>query len=100
MDVVLRGAGAGGAGGALLVGAGRLGRAARHAHRAAVLQNPHFARNLALYRAQLASNLAHAGRRDEASAEARRVVDSLGDVQSSRIRRILTETGQVLATIR
>ncbi|MFG2642814.1 tetratricopeptide repeat protein [Streptomyces sp. NPDC048370] len=79
---------------------GDWGRAARHAHRAAVLQNPHFARNLALYRAQLASNLAHAGRRDEASAEARRVVDSLGDVQSSRIRRILTETSQVLATIR
>ncbi|MFD3947201.1 tetratricopeptide repeat protein [Streptomyces sp. NPDC058579] len=76
---------------------GDWGRAARHAHRATVLQNPHFARNLALYRAQLASNLAHAGRRDEASAEARRVVDTLGDVQSSRIRRILTETSQVLA---
>ncbi|MFF9015135.1 tetratricopeptide repeat protein [Streptomyces sp. NPDC014870] len=79
---------------------GDWGRAARHAHRATLLQNPHFARNLALYRAQLASNLAHAGRRDEASAEARRVVDSLGDVQSSRIRRILTETSQVLAAAR
>lgn len=75
-------------------------RAARHAHRATVLQNPHFARNLALYRAQLASNLAHAGRRDEAAAEARRVVDSLDGVQSSRIRTILTETGRVLAGAR
>ncbi|MEU9860480.1 tetratricopeptide repeat protein [Streptomyces sp. NPDC047971] len=72
-------------------------RAARHAHRATVLQNPHFARNLALYRAQLASNLAHAGRQDEAAAEARRVVGSLDGVQSSRIRAILTETGRVLA---
>ncbi|MFD9035823.1 tetratricopeptide repeat protein [Streptomyces sp. NPDC059567] len=75
-------------------------RAARHAHRATVLQNPHFARNLALYRAQLASNLAHAGRQDEAAAEARRVVDSLDGVQSSRIRTILTETGRVLAAAR
>ncbi|MEU7036494.1 tetratricopeptide repeat protein [Streptomyces sp. NPDC046237] len=79
---------------------GEWGRAARHAHRATVLQNPHFARNLALYRAQLASNLAHAGRPDEAAAEARRVVDSLGDVQSSRIRSILTETSRVLAATR
>ncbi|WP_329120244.1 tetratricopeptide repeat protein [Streptomyces sp. NBC_01353] len=75
-------------------------RASRHAHRATVLQNPHFARNLALYRAQLASNLAHAGRQDEAAEEARRVVDSLDGVQSSRIRTILTETGRVLATAR
>ncbi|MFD7322802.1 tetratricopeptide repeat protein [Streptomyces sp. NPDC059875] len=75
-------------------------RAARHAHRATVLQNPHFARNLALYRAHLASDLAHAGRPDEAAAEARKVVDSLGDVQSSRIRRILTDTGRVLAAAR
>ncbi|MFF7181663.1 tetratricopeptide repeat protein [Streptomyces sp. NPDC008121] len=79
---------------------GEWGRAARHAHRATVLQNPHFARNLALYRAQLASDLAHAGRPDEAAAEARRVVDALGDVQSSRIRRMLATTQQLLATAR
>ncbi|MEV4946017.1 tetratricopeptide repeat protein [Streptomyces sp. NPDC053755] len=79
---------------------GDWGRAARHAHRATVLQNPHFARNLALYRAQLASDLAHAGRRDEAAAEAGRVVDALGDVQSSRIRRMLATTQRLLATTR
>ncbi|WP_137989166.1 tetratricopeptide repeat protein [Streptomyces vilmorinianum] len=72
-------------------------RAARHAQRATALQNPHFARNLALYRAQLASDLAHAGRRDEAAAEARRVLDSLGDVQSNRVRRSLAQTRAVLA---
>ncbi|MET9649121.1 tetratricopeptide repeat protein [Streptomyces sp. NPDC006460] len=76
---------------------GDRGRAARHAHRATVLQNPHFARNLALYRAQLAGDLAHAGRHDEAAAEARRVVDALGDVQSSRIRAMLADTRRVLA---
>ncbi|GGT91668.1 MULTISPECIES: tetratricopeptide repeat protein [Streptomyces] len=77
---------------------GEWGRAARHAHRATVLQNPHFARNLALYRAQLAGDLAQAGRRDEAAVEARRVVDSLGDVQSSRVRRMVTETRRLLST--
>ncbi|MER7912089.1 tetratricopeptide repeat protein [Streptomyces sp. NPDC096068] len=80
---------------------GEWGRAARHAHRATVLQNPHFARNLALYRAQLAKDLAHAGRPDEAEAEARRVVDSLDDgIASARIRALLAETGRVLAATR
>ncbi|MFF9848113.1 tetratricopeptide repeat protein [Streptomyces litmocidini] len=76
---------------------GEWGRAARHAHRAVALQNPHFARNLALYRAHLAEDLAHAGRRDEAAAEARRVVDSLDGIASARIRDLLAETGRVLA---
>lgn len=76
---------------------GDWGRAARHARRATVLQNPHFARNLALYRAQLAGDLAHAGRHDEAAAEAGLVVDALGDVRSSRIRAMLAETRRVLA---
>ncbi|MFE0643643.1 tetratricopeptide repeat protein [Streptomyces sp. NPDC058877] len=76
------------------------GRAARHAHRAAVLQNPHFARNLALYRAHLAKDLAHAGRPDEAAAEARRVMDSLDGIASARIRGLLSETGRVLAGTR
>ncbi|MFJ4337366.1 tetratricopeptide repeat protein [Streptomyces sp. NPDC088915] len=76
---------------------GDRGRAVRHAHRAVVLQNPHFARNLALYRAQLAKDLAHAGRPDEAAAEARRVVDSLDGIASARIRELLAETGRVLA---
>ncbi|MFE0705190.1 tetratricopeptide repeat protein [Streptomyces sp. NPDC058872] len=79
---------------------GEWGRAARHAHRAAVLQNPHFARNLALYRAHLAKDLAHAGRPDEAAAEARRVMDSLDGIASARIRGLLSETGRVLAGTR
>ncbi|HEY9368429.1 tetratricopeptide repeat protein [Streptomyces sp.] len=77
---------------------GEHGRAARHAHRATVLQNPHFARNLALYRAQLAADLARAGRSDEAAEEARRVLASLDGVQSHRIRRMLETTRQALAS--
>lgn len=42
--------------------------AARHAYRATVLQDPHFTRNLALYRAELATDLARAGFLDEAAA--------------------------------
>ncbi|MFF9198528.1 tetratricopeptide repeat protein [Streptomyces sp. NPDC014779] len=72
-------------------------RAARHAQRATVLQDPHFARNLALYRAQLAGNLARAGRPDEAAAEVRRVEESLEGVESARIRGLLAETRRVLA---
>ncbi|MFI8822350.1 tetratricopeptide repeat protein [Streptomyces sp. NPDC053431] len=72
-------------------------RAARHAQRATVLQNPHFARNLALYRAQLAGDLARAGRPDEAEAEVRRVESSLDGVESARIRTMLAETRRVLA---
>ncbi|MCX2180052.1 tetratricopeptide repeat protein [Streptomyces sp. SKN60] len=72
-------------------------RAARHAQRATVLQDPHFARNLALYRTQLAGNLARAGRPDEAAAEVRRVEDSLAGVESARIRSLLTETRKVIA---
>ncbi|MFI8965498.1 tetratricopeptide repeat protein [Streptomyces sp. NPDC053493] len=73
-------------------------RAARHAERATVLQDPHFARNLALYRAQLAGDLAHAGRPEEAAAEVRRVEDSLQGVESARIRTLLSETRRVLAS--
>jgi tetratricopeptide (TPR) repeat protein len=76
---------------------GDWGRAARHAHRATVLQNPHFARNLALYRAQLAGSLARAGRPDEAEAEARRVEESLAGIASARIDGLLTDTRRVLA---
>ncbi|MFI8517177.1 tetratricopeptide repeat protein [Streptomyces sp. NPDC085481] len=72
-------------------------RAARHAHRATVLQSPHFARNLALYRAQLAGDLAHAGRPEEAAAEVQRVEDSLDGVDSARIRSMLAQTRRVLA---
>ncbi|MCD9902776.1 tetratricopeptide repeat protein [Streptomyces sp. MT29] len=43
-------------------------RAARHGRRAAALQDAHFTRNLALYRAQLTGDLARAGRVEEAAA--------------------------------
>ncbi|MFD7441419.1 tetratricopeptide repeat protein [Streptomyces sp. NPDC059909] len=75
---------------------GEWARAARHSHRAAALQDPHFARNLALYRAQLAADLARAGAPAEAAAAAGQVLDLLGDVQSSRIHAMLAETARVL----
>ncbi|MEW1695602.1 MULTISPECIES: tetratricopeptide repeat protein [unclassified Streptomyces] len=79
---------------------GEWGRAARHAHRAVVLQNPHFARNLALYRAHLAKDLAYAGRLEEAATEVRRVTESLAGVASARIRMMLAETRRVLTARR
>ncbi|MFF8290387.1 tetratricopeptide repeat protein [Streptomyces sp. NPDC016309] len=72
-------------------------RAARHAHRATVLQDPHFTRNLALYRAQLATDLARAGAPEEAASAGGRVLDLLDQVQSSRIRALLDETVRLLA---
>ncbi|MCV2464998.1 hypothetical protein OEB94_37640, partial [Streptomyces sp. ICN988] len=57
-------------------------RAARHARRAADLQDPHFTRNLALYSAELADDLARGGRPDEAAGAGMRVLDLLGEVQS------------------
>ncbi|MEV7088596.1 tetratricopeptide repeat protein [Streptomyces sp. NPDC093085] len=71
-------------------------RAARHAYRAAALQQPHFARNLALYRAELAADLARSGAPDEAAAAGHQVLDLLEDVQSSRIHTALAGTVRVL----
>ncbi|WP_328538624.1 tetratricopeptide repeat protein [Streptomyces sp. NBC_00344] len=73
-------------------------RAARHAQRAADLQDPHFARNLALYRAQLADDLARAGAPDRAAHAGHRVLDLLdrGQVQSSRIQAMLAGTARRL----
>ncbi|WP_299527752.1 tetratricopeptide repeat protein [uncultured Streptomyces sp.] len=71
-------------------------RAARHARRATVLQDPHFTRNLALYRAQLAGDLARGGTADEAARAAHEVLDLLDRVQSSRVRRMLADTARVL----
>ncbi|WP_446034378.1 hypothetical protein [Streptomyces olivaceus] len=71
-------------------------RAARHARRAADLQDPHFTRNLALYSAELADDLARGGRPDEAAAAGMRVLDLLGEVQSSRVRTMLAGTSRVL----
>ncbi|MFJ3665372.1 hypothetical protein ACIPSE_02840 [Streptomyces sp. NPDC090106] len=71
-------------------------RAARHAHRAAQLQDPHFTRNIALYTAELADDLARGGRPDEAAAAGLRVLELLGQVQSSRIQTMLAGTARVL----
>ncbi|QIQ04704.1 tetratricopeptide repeat protein [Streptomyces liangshanensis] len=71
-------------------------RAARHAYRASVLQDPHFTRNLALYRAELATDLARAGRPEEAAAAGRQVLDLLDEVQSSRIQAMLAVTARLL----
>lgn len=71
-------------------------RAARHAHRATALQNPHFTRNLALYRVELATDLARAGSPDAAAAAGHQVLDLLADVQSSRIHTRLAATARAL----
>ncbi|WP_381798275.1 tetratricopeptide repeat protein [Streptomyces niveus] len=70
--------------------------AARHAYRASVLLDPHFTRNLALYRAELAMNLARAGFLDEAAAAGHQVLDLMDEVQSSRIQGMLAGMVRVL----
>lgn len=72
-------------------------RAARHARRATQLQDPHFTRNLALYRAQLTGDLARGGFADEAAVAGHGVLDLLDRVQSSRIRAMLASAVGVLA---
>ncbi|AVV42451.1 hypothetical protein PYK79_29380 [Streptomyces sp. ID05-04B] len=71
-------------------------RAARHASRAADLQDPHFTRNIALYTAELADDLARGGRPDEAAVAGLRVLELLDQVQSSRIQTMLAGTARVL----
>ncbi|MFE9632795.1 tetratricopeptide repeat protein [Streptomyces sp. NPDC006463] len=75
---------------------GEHARAARHARRAADLQDPHFARNVALYTAELAGDLAHAGAPDEAAWAGGRVLDLLAEVQSTRVRSMLSQTARTL----
>ncbi|MFJ8213692.1 tetratricopeptide repeat protein [Streptomyces sp. NPDC096033] len=75
---------------------GEHARAARHARRAADLQDPHFARNVALYTAELADDLARAGAPDEAAWAGGRVLDLLTEVQSTRIRSMLAGTARTL----
>ncbi|MGW2812739.1 hypothetical protein [Streptomyces sp. NPDC001415] len=72
-------------------------RAARHAHRAATAQDPHFTRNLALYRAELADDLARAGAPAESAAAGQQVLDLLNQVQSTRIQAMLADTSRILA---
>ncbi|MFF6904367.1 tetratricopeptide repeat protein [Streptomyces sp. NPDC012389] len=71
-------------------------RAARHGRRAVTLQDAHFTRNLALYRAQLTGDLARAGRVEEAGATGHQVLDLLDRVQSSRIRGMVAGAARVL----
>jgi hypothetical protein len=71
-------------------------RAARYARRAAELQDPHFARNLALYHADLADNLARSGAPDEAAEVGQRALDLLEQVQSSRVQSMLAGTIRTL----
>ncbi|GAA1312819.1 hypothetical protein GCM10009647_038200 [Streptomyces sanglieri] len=71
-------------------------RAARHALRAIRLQDPHFTRNLALYRAELTWDLARAGRTAEAATAGHQVLDLLDRVRSTRIRAMLARAAEVL----
>ncbi|MGP3984685.1 tetratricopeptide repeat protein [Streptomyces sp. KR80] len=75
---------------------GEWGRAAEHARRAAALQDPHFARNTALFTAEQAGNLVRAGAPDEAADAGSRALGLLDQVQSSRIRGMLDTTARLL----
>ncbi|WKX74220.1 hypothetical protein [Streptomyces sp. XD-27] len=71
-------------------------RAAGHARRAVALQDPHFARNTALYTAELAVDLAGGGAAEEAAAAASRTLELLDRVRSGRIRVMLDEAARAL----
>ncbi|WP_245700270.1 tetratricopeptide repeat protein [Streptomyces roseifaciens] len=71
-------------------------RAAEHARRAVALQDPHFARNTALFTAQLAGDLARGGAPDAAAAAGERALDLLTEVRSTRIRTMLAATARLL----
>ncbi|PRH76836.1 transcriptional regulator [Streptomyces solincola] len=72
-------------------------RAVRHSRRATVLQSPRFTRNLALYRAKLAVDLACGGAPDEAATAAEHAMDLLAEVHSSRIDALLDHTARLVA---
>ncbi|MFZ3557736.1 tetratricopeptide repeat protein [Streptomyces sp. BH055] len=71
-------------------------RASVHARRAVALQDPHFTRNMALYTAELADDLARAGHPDESASAGLRTLNLLQDVRSSRIEGMLAGTARVL----
>ncbi|MGC5361770.1 tetratricopeptide repeat protein [Streptomyces sp. DT24] len=75
---------------------GEWSRAAGHARRATRLQDPHFTRNMALYRAELTIDLARAGVADEAAAAGHQVLDLLDRVRSTRVRGMLAGAADVL----
>jgi tetratricopeptide (TPR) repeat protein len=71
-------------------------RAACHARQAVALQDPHFVRNIALFTAELADDLAHSGAPEEAAVTGSRVLTLLTRVRSARIRAILDGTARAL----
>jgi tetratricopeptide (TPR) repeat protein len=71
-------------------------RAAEGSRRAVALRDPHFARNKALFTAELAGNLAATNRPDEAADAGTSALGLLGPVQSSRIRAMLSATARRL----
>lgn len=76
-------------------------RAAAHARRGVLLQDPHFTRNIALYSVELATDLAAGGEPDEAAEAGNRGLDLLGDrVRSSRIQAILATAAEALSPYR
>ena len=65
-------------------------RATAHARRAVLLQDPHFTRNTALYRAQLAADLAAHGEPEESAQVGHDALDLLGGpVRSARVQEML-----------
>ncbi|MEU5207638.1 tetratricopeptide repeat protein [Streptomyces sp. NPDC020742] len=71
-------------------------RAAEYARRAVALQDPHFTRNIALFTAELAGDLADSGAAEEAAAAGERVLALLEEVRSARIRTMLGHTARTL----
>ncbi|MFJ9851549.1 tetratricopeptide repeat protein [Streptomyces sp. NPDC101150] len=71
-------------------------RAADLARRAVSMQDPHFTRNIALFTAELAGNLADSGAPEEAAMAGTRVLTLLEQVRSARIRAMLDRTARKL----
>ncbi|UQI43566.1 tetratricopeptide repeat protein [Streptomyces sp. HU2014] len=79
---------------------GEWARAAGHARHAVDLQDPHFARNTALFTTQLAGDLARGGAPDAAAAQGERALDLLAEVRSTRVRTMLAATARLLRRYR
>ncbi|MEI5133533.1 tetratricopeptide repeat protein [Streptomyces libani] len=75
---------------------GDAGRAVEQARRAVALQDSHFTRNIALFTAELAGDLADSGEPEEAAAAGARVLALLEQVRSARIRTMLDGTARTL----
>ncbi|MGW7005800.1 tetratricopeptide repeat protein [Streptomyces sp. NPDC054933] len=76
-------------------------RAAAQARRGVALQDPHFTRNIALYSAELAGDLAAGGEPDEAAKAGCRALELLGErVKSSRIQGMLDVAARALRPYR